>query len=141
MRIYADIAGDLFHYGHADFLKRLYNYGDYIIVGLHSDEDIFNYKGKYPILTMEERKRIIETCKYVNEVFINTPVFLTEEYLNQHKIDFVAHAHAENDTTYNDYYSVPIKLNKFIRLNYTDGISSSEIIKRCVERYSKKRDY
>jgi cytidyltransferase-like protein len=137
MRIYADIAGDLFHYGHADFFKKLHQYGNYVIIGLHSDQDIFNYKGKYPILTMEERKRVIETCKYVNEVWINTPVFLTEKYLIENNIDLVAHAHHKDDKTYDEYYSVPIKLGKFIRLDYTNGISSSEIIKRCIERYGK----
>ena len=137
MRIYADIAGDLFHYGHADFFKKLREYGDYVIIGLHSDQDIYDYKKKYPILTMEERKRVIESCRYVDEVMVDTPVFLTEEYLTTHQIDLVAHAHDPEDTIYNEYYSVPIRLNKFIRLDYTHSISSTDIIKRCVDRYSK----
>lgn len=59
-RIYADIAGDLLHYGHVEFFKELRSYGDHIIIGLHSDQDIFDYKQKYSVLTMEERRRMVE---------------------------------------------------------------------------------
>lgn len=135
-RIYADIAGDLLHYGHIEFFKNLHNHGDYVIIGIHSDQDIFDYKNKYPILTVYERQKMLEGCKYIDEVWINTPVFLTEEYLTKNNIDLVAHAHDETDIKYNEYYAVPIKLNKFVRLDYSPGISTTGIIQRCIDRYT-----
>jgi cytidyltransferase-like protein len=133
-RIYADIAGDLLHYGHIEFFKNLRKHGDYVIIGIHSDHDIFLYKNKYPILNVYEREKMLNGCKYIDEVWINTPVFLTEKYLTDNNIDIVAHAHDEDDHIYDEYYSVPIRLNKFVRLDYSKGISSSEIIQRCINR-------
>ena len=134
-RIYADIAGDLLHHGHIKFFKNLHKYGDYVIIGIHSDQDIYDYKNKYPILNVFEREAMLKGCKYIDEVWINTPVFLTEKYINDNNIDLVAHAHDETDISYNEYYNVPIKMNKFVRLDYSPDISTSSIIQRCVDRY------
>ena len=59
---------DLFHVGHIRLLKRLRALGDKLIVGISSDE--FNeLKGKKSFFSYEERAEIIESCKYVSEVF------------------------------------------------------------------------
>jgi cytidyltransferase-like protein len=131
VRVYADIAGDLFHYGHVNFFKNLRKHGDYVIIGLHSDQDIFDYKAKYPILTIDERAAVIKGCKYVDEVWINTPVFLTADYIKNNKIDIIAHAHDATDKTYDEFYKIPIEMGIFRRLDYTPTISSSDIINRC----------
>ncbi len=59
---------DLFHVGHVRILKRLKELGDFLIVGISSDE--FNLvKGKKSFYSYEERKEILLSCKYVDEVF------------------------------------------------------------------------
>ncbi len=59
---------DLYHVGHIRLLKRLKALGDYLIVGLSSDS--FNQvKGKKSFFSYEERKEILLSCKYVDEVF------------------------------------------------------------------------
>lgn len=59
---------DLFHVGHIRLLKRLSALGDKLIVGISSDE--FNeLKGKKSFFSYEERAEIVESCKYVTEVF------------------------------------------------------------------------
>jgi len=35
--VYTAGAFDLFHVGHVDFLEKVRTFGDYVIVGLHSD--------------------------------------------------------------------------------------------------------
>jgi len=58
---------DLIHRGHINILKRAKEYGDYLIVGLSTDE--FNSKkNKKAYYTYEERKYILEAIKYVDEV-------------------------------------------------------------------------
>lgn len=58
---------DLIHHGHINILKRAKQNGDYLIVGLSSDE--FNeIKGKAAYHSYEERKLILEAIKYVDEV-------------------------------------------------------------------------
>lgn len=58
---------DLFHIGHVNLLKRAKELGDYLIVAVSTDE--FNaIKGKKSYYSYEERKAIIESIKYVDEV-------------------------------------------------------------------------
>ena len=58
---------DVLHYGHVNLLKRAKSLGDYLIVGLSSDE--FNkIKNKKSFYTYEQRKIILEACRYVDLV-------------------------------------------------------------------------
>jgi len=58
---------DMFHIGHLNLLKRLKQKGDYLIVGLSTDE--FNLeKGKKTLIPYKHRKEILESIKYVDKV-------------------------------------------------------------------------
>lgn len=58
---------DVLHYGHINLLKRAKALGDYLIVGLSSDK--FNkLKNKESYYSYDERKNIIEACRYVDLV-------------------------------------------------------------------------
>ncbi len=58
---------DMFHIGHLNILKRAKDLGDYLIVGVSTDE--FNaLKGKKAFMPYEHRKRIVEAIKYVDKV-------------------------------------------------------------------------
>ena len=56
---------DLFHIGHLNLLKRAKEHCDYLIVGVH---DSGAWKGKETFIPLEERKQIVEACKYVDKV-------------------------------------------------------------------------
>ena len=59
---------DLLHVGHINLLKRARELGDRLVVGISSDE--FNkIKGKESIFSFNERKKILEAIRYVDEVF------------------------------------------------------------------------
>ena len=58
---------DVLHYGHINLLKRARALGDYLIVALSSDE--FNaIKNKKSYYSYEQRKTILEACRYVDLV-------------------------------------------------------------------------
>src|SRR5690625_3375520 len=59
---------DLLHYGHINLLKRAKELGDYLIVGLSTDE--FNYieKQKKCYFAYEKRKQLLEAIRYVDLV-------------------------------------------------------------------------
>ncbi len=58
---------DLFHRGHLNLLRRAKNFGDYLIVGVSTDE--FNrIKGKKTLISFEERMEIVKSIRYVDEV-------------------------------------------------------------------------
>lgn len=62
--IYVAGAFDLFHVGHLDFLEAASVYGDYLIVGLHTDPVVNRYKGSnYPIMNLHERVLSVLACK------------------------------------------------------------------------------
>lgn len=71
---------DLFHRGHVNLLKRASELGDYLVVALSHDS--FNaLKGKKAFHSYEDRKYILESCRYVDEVI--------PEYCWDQKIDDV----------------------------------------------------
>jgi cytidyltransferase-like protein len=39
-RVYVDMVGDLFHMGHVQFLKAARQFGDWLVVGVLSDDDV-----------------------------------------------------------------------------------------------------
>lgn len=68
--------------GHLDFLEKARQFGDYLIVGLHTDPVVNAYKGgNYPIMNLHERVLSVLACKYVNEVVIGAPYDVTKELI------------------------------------------------------------
>lgn len=59
---------DMFHVGHLNILRHAKEHCDYLIVGVSTDELCLEYKGKSPIIPYAERKEIIESIKFVDEV-------------------------------------------------------------------------
>lgn len=53
-KVWADGCFDLMHYGHANALRQAREFGDYLVVGVHSDEEIRKNKGP-PVMTEQER--------------------------------------------------------------------------------------
>ena len=59
---------DILHVGHINLLKRARAMGDRLVVGLSSDE--FNRgKHKSSLLNYDNRKAVLESIRYVDEVF------------------------------------------------------------------------
>jgi len=74
---------DTLHFGHIRLLERAKDLGDYLIVGLSTDE--FNAgKGKTSHFTYEERKKFLEAITYVDLV-------IPEMSWDQKAKDVVAH--------------------------------------------------
>ncbi len=71
------IAGvfDLFHVGHLEKFKMAKELCDYLIVGLVTDEGVVRYKKTTPFVPFEERKAMLEACRYVDEVVKIPPNF------------------------------------------------------------------
>ena len=134
VRVYVDIVGDLFHSGHINFFKQARNFGDYLIVGVLADDVVEEYK-REPILTLDERVKVIEACKYVDEVIIAPPLRLTEEMIKKYEIDYVVHGDDFNKDLLEDQYGVSLRLGIFRTVPYTPGVSTTEIIGRITSRY------
>ena len=130
IRVYADMAADLFHYGHMAFLEKARALGDYLLVGIHSDEALESYKREH-ILTMQERVASVTGCRWVDEVIPNAPLAIDVDWIEKHDIHIVAHGDDSSQEDQARYYKIPIEKGIFRTLPYTKGISSTDIIARC----------
>ena len=59
---------DMFHIGHLNVLKRAKDSCEFLIVAVSTDELVKRYKNKSPIIPYEERRAIVESIRYVDQV-------------------------------------------------------------------------
>ncbi|XP_050260258.1 choline-phosphate cytidylyltransferase 1-like [Quercus robur] len=140
VRVYADGIYDLFHFGHARALeqaKKLFP-NTYLLVGCCNDELTHKYKGK-TVMNEKERYESLRHCRWVDEVIPDAPWVLTQEFIDKHQIDYVAHdslPYADASGAGNDVYEFVKSIGKFKETKRTDGISTSDIIMRILKDYN-----
>lgn len=78
---------DVFHIGHLNILRRAYNLGDRLVVGVSTDKMNFSKKNKLPVYSQEERIEIVESIKYVDQVFLEESLDLKGEYIKKYNAD------------------------------------------------------
>ncbi|CAH8276600.1 unnamed protein product [Arabidopsis lyrata] len=140
VRVYADGIYDLFHFGHARAIEQAKKSfpNTYLLVGCCNDEITNKFKGK-TVMTESERYESLRHCKWVDEVIPDAPWVLTTEFLDKHKIDYVAHdalPYADATGAGNDVYEFVKSIGKFKETKRTEGISTSDIIMRIVKDYN-----
>jgi glycerol-3-phosphate cytidylyltransferase len=88
MIVYTGGTFDVFHAGHVDFLKQCSLLGD-VVVSVNTDEFVERYKGKKPVNTLLERMTVLEACKYVDKVIVNTGNEDSKESIYKVKPDYI----------------------------------------------------
>lgn len=129
--IYCDIVGDLFHAGHVKLLQRAKEKGDLLYVGVMSDEDVLTYK-RLPVISLENRVKVIEACKYVDMVIPAAPLRPTKKFCNKYGITKVIHGDDISEENKNYFYGDVLDI--YEQLSYTSEISTSQIIKSIKQR-------
>ncbi|MEU8606224.1 adenylyltransferase/cytidyltransferase family protein [Streptomyces parvulus] len=128
--VYVDMVGDLFHPGHVALLRAARAFGERLIVGVLSHEDVAAYKRK-PIMTLAERVVVIEACRYVDVVLPNAPYRVTNEFLDRHRIDVVVHGDDLTADALKEVFGPVAAAGKLRLVRYTAGVSTTELIRRC----------
>ncbi len=123
------MTADLFHYGHVNFLKNASLLGDQLIVGIHSDKVLEEYK-RAPIMTMNERIAVVAAVKYVDEVIPDAPLLIDEKWIKKHDIDIIVHGDDWEISKLQNIYKIPIEMGIFKTIPHTPSISTTDIIKR-----------
>ena len=60
---------DVFHIGHLSILERARSLGDYLVVGVSTDQLSIAKKGRSPVFPQNERRRLLMALKCVDETF------------------------------------------------------------------------
>lgn len=117
---------DMFHIGHLNILERAKEQCEYLIVGVSTDELVQSYKHKMPIIPYEERIKIVQAIRYVDEVIPQTSMDKLEAWERLH---FNAIFHGDDWKGTHMYDEIERKLNDvgcdMVFLPHTDGTSST----------------
>ena len=136
LKVYTGGTFDLFHSGHVNFLKRcqqIAGVDGQVVVALNTDEFIYDYKKKKPVLSFDQRKDVLESCKYVSEVVANVGGSDSKKTIEMvESVDVIA---IGSDWARKDYYAqmefnqdwLDEKNISLIYIPYTKGISSTFI--------------
>jgi glycerol-3-phosphate cytidylyltransferase len=112
---------DLLHRGHIKLLQRAREMGDYLVVGLSSDE--FNaVKHKKAFYSYEERKLVLEAVRYVDEVIPEDNWEQKERDILEHGIDVFVMG-----DDWNGKFDHLKSLCEVTYLPRTDGVSTTQI--------------
>lgn len=136
--VYTGGTFDLFHAGHVNFLKNCAKLG-YVFVSLNTDEFIEEFKGKKPVMSYDERYKVLLSCKYVWGVGKNVGGADSKPSILDLKPDIIA---VGDDWAKKDYYQQMQFTQQWLDDNdillvyipYTQGISSTEIKKRLASQ-------
>lgn len=130
IRVYTYVVGDLWHIGHKRCLHQAKALGDYLIVGVLTDEAVRAYK-RDSIIPFEERMELVIDSKAVDEV-VRQDTLDPCENLRKYKPDILTHSHNMREkfpgNNVEEFASeAGIRL---VRTKYYLGQSTTEIIKK-----------
>lgn len=77
---------DIINWGHVKAFQLAKSQGDYLIVALNSNELVRSFKGREPVLPWEQKRFIIESFRFVDEV-VRANEFSPLELLKKHDVD------------------------------------------------------
>lgn len=114
---------DLLHKGHVNILRRAKELGDYLIVGVSTDE--FNaIKGKKSYYSYEDRKMIVEAIRYVDLVIPEENWEQKPEDIQKYNVDVMVMG---NDWANSNEFSGLQELCELVFLPRTENISTTQI--------------
>lgn len=144
IRLYSAMSCDLYHYGHAELLERgrrmlaeqINSFEEpariVVVVGVCSDETVESYKRR-PILTLKERAAAMRSCRFCDEVIEDAPAVTTAAFMEKHSLDYILTGDDYSDASLQKWFPEAARRGVCIRAPYTQGISTSSIIRRCQE--------
>lgn len=130
---------DLLHPGHLEFLWQAAKHGDSLVVALNTDEFVNEYK-RPPIMTYQERARMLRALRIVDDVFPNFGGYDSKPAITHaqkramdplvivHGDDWTGAAYLKQlDVTQDwlDQRGITIEY-----VPYTEGVSTTDIIRR-----------
>ncbi|KAL9426882.1 hypothetical protein AB3S75_033630 [Citrus x aurantiifolia] len=144
--VYIDGAFDLFHAGHVEILKKARQLGDFLLVGIYTDQIVSEHRWNYhPIMHLHERSLSVLACRYVDEVIIGAPWEVTKDMITTFNISLVVHGTVSETNTaltgQSDPYEVAKSMGIFQLLESPKSITTTSVAQRIIanhEAYMKR---
>jgi|TARA_R110000824_G_scaffold119818_2_gene274212 D-beta-D-heptose 7-phosphate kinase / D-beta-D-heptose 1-phosphate adenosyltransferase len=121
-KVFTNGCFDVLHRGHFELLKYCSELGS-VVIGLNSDSSVKRLKGSSrPFFTQEDRKFMLESCRYVDEVVI------FEEDTPYNLIKYIKPDIIVKGGDYKESEIVGNNLTKVKIFNYVEGYSTTNIL-------------
>jgi glycerol-3-phosphate cytidylyltransferase len=137
-RVYVGGTFDLFHPGHVELLRKCRDLAGprgRVFAVLNTDDFVERYKGRRPIMSLEERRAVVRSCRYVDRTFINVGDEDSTWAIDLINPDVIVHGDDWTGEGYLSQLGLTVQYLEenhieLIYLPYTEGISSTAIIAR-----------
>ncbi len=136
---YLDGTFDLFHTGHLKLLQSAFELCDSLVVGINSDDLVYSYKHRKPIIDENGRLEIVQNIKCVDKTFIRRER-IKIPYCKKYGCDVVFIGDDWRGTeTWNAFEKELSKEGiSVIYMPYTKGISTTEIKQKIIDSVKDK---
>ncbi len=124
---------DLIHRGHIEYLREASRLGDFLVIGLNSDESVKRIKGpNRPLVNQEDRAIVLSALRFVDYVIIfeeDTPLRLIKAI----KPDILVKGGdwKAEDIVGGDF--VQSYGGRVLSLPYREGYSTTQLIERIIK--------
>lgn len=106
--------------------------GKYLVVGIHTDEEILENKGP-TVMDLRERIAAVAACKWANLPVPGAPYVTDPHWMDLYGCRFVVHGDdVTTDATGEDCYRVVKAENRFKIVKRTPGISTTDLVGRML---------
>lgn len=120
------------HFGHANAVRQGKQFGQKLLVGVHSDAEVTKHKGP-PVYSEEERYKMVRAIKWVDQVVEDAPYVTTLETLDEYNCDFCVHGDDITTTADGqDTYHLVKTAKKYKECKRTAGVSTTDLVGRML---------
>ncbi|KAI5659334.1 hypothetical protein M9H77_28127 [Catharanthus roseus] len=138
--VYIDGAFDLFHAGHVEILKAARQLGDFLLVGIYTDQTVSELRGNhFPLMNLHERSLSVLACRYVDEVIIGAPWEVSNDMIKTFNISLVVHGTVSEKSSLSnnkpDPYAVPKSMGIFKMLESPKDITTTSVAQRIIANH------
>ena len=144
-RVIASGVFDLLHLGHVKFLedaKKAGGENSELIVIIAKDSTVEKMKGKKPIMSEDQRRRLVEALKSVDKAIVGFEGLDIGEVIAEIKPDIIALGYDqakmyENVQEYVNKHKLNVKIVKIGKFEEGDLSSSSKIKQMIAEKFNR----
>jgi glycerol-3-phosphate cytidylyltransferase len=130
--VYTSGSWDLLHVGHLNMIRRSRELGDYLVVGVSTDELIEEYKGMKPIIPFAERFELVQALRW-SDVVVVQHALVPIPLLQEHQVSVVTIGDDWIGKHLDGLEWMKSHGGEVVYLSYTPGVSTTTIKKKILD--------